>query len=256
MPLICASQIKSVTKPAAFFNRGEKAESEFLRARNTAFFFLFVSFFLPKDIIVPVKVCLDGCQLKLLPCSSSFWLLAGLHKERQNHGKWRNISVLINRTGGWRAVGIVINCQEQHGKSRHLGLGGWCAGRPKENYLLFCREFRLEELRGVSLLIFKVRTIPHALFIGCRVSCFPSECWRKALHTRHLCWDKLRGLIKLGLEGIEGRGEASLKSSMLRSASIFIFVADQNSSSFKSCLQHLFLAGSQGWAICLMPHRQ
>lgn len=84
-------------------------------------------------------------------------------------------------------MGIVINCREQHGKSRHLGLGGWRAGRPKEKYLIFCREFRLEEIRSFSLLIFKVRTVPLALFIGFRVSCFPSECWRKALHTRHLC---------------------------------------------------------------------
>lgn len=71
--------------------------------------------------------------------------------------------------------------------------------------------------------------------------------------TRHLYWDKLRGLIKLGLEYIEGRGKASLKSSMLRSANIFIFVADQNSGSFKSYLWHFFLVDTLGWVVCLMP---
>lgn len=60
---------------------------------------------------------------------------------------------------------------------------GWSACcSEKERYLLFWRESRLEEIGG-GLFLSKLGLVSLALFIGCCVSCFLSECLRKALHA-------------------------------------------------------------------------
>lgn len=80
-----------MTKPVAFFNRGKKAESKFLREFVTQHSFaalcpgkLTVSFFLPKDIIFLIKidVWMSASQSFSLS-SSSFWLLQDFTKRHR-----------------------------------------------------------------------------------------------------------------------------------------------------------------------------
>lgn len=198
--------------------------------------------------------------------ASSFWLPVDFTKRCRARVSEEMSLCWWVRLGDEGQLGVIIDRYEQqwhgpHGKLRHLGLG-WevrvVADRRKciFFFFFFYRIWGRGNRSGVLCQSLKLEPVVPALFIDVSVSRISSECWRKTLRSSSLqsisVEVKLGGLIKLGIECIGNKRKTRSKSRKLRPADVLMFVADQNSASYRPRLQHLFLAGALGSVSCLM----